>query len=175
MRKVLYIMGFLSDEDVDWMSDTGRVVRLDRETTIIAEGADVREVFFVLSGECTVAIAGAGIIAKLGSGEVVGEMSCIDNASASATVCGGAGCTLLALDRRDIDARLASDAGFVGRFYKAMAIFLVDRLRAANRRGVDQGADADLDHDELGDVMMDSISVAGLRFEHMLRKLSGAS
>lgn len=175
MRKVLYIMGFLSDEDIDWMASSGRVIRPEKNAAIIVEGEAAGHVFFVLGGECSVEIAGAGVIAQLRTGEVIGEMSYVDNALPSATVRSGLGCALLAIDRRDIDDRLASDPGFAGRFYKAMAIFLVDRLRAANRRGVNLQGAVENDQDELGDMLMDSLSVAGLRFEHMLRKLSGTS
>lgn len=175
MRKVLYIMGFLSDEDIDWMASTGRVVRPEKNTSIIVEGQAAHQVFFVLGGECSVEIVGAGVIAHLRTGEVIGEMSYVDNALPSATVRSGSGCTLLAIERSDIDARLVSNPGFTGRFYKAMAIFLVDRLRAANRRSANLQGVEEEDQDELGDMLMDNLSVAGLRFEHMLRRLSGTA
>lgn len=166
MRKVLFILGVLNDEDVDWMADAGRVLRPTPGEQVIRQGTPTLDLFFVLDGHAVAEIAGVGQVARLGSGEIVGEMSFIDKAPPSATIRAEEDCVLLAIDKRDIDARLRADMGFAARFYRALAMFLSDRLRAMSN--ITSGA---LDLDELDENVMDNLSAAGLRFDTMVRKV----
>lgn len=177
MRKVLYILGELNDDDVEWMAAIGRK-RLARNATqtLIRQGEPAADLLFVLDGHAVVSVDGVGEIARLGTGEVVGELSFVDSAPPSANVVAEPGCVTLSLDKRAITERLRGDAGFSGRFYRALAMFLADRLRDANVR---HSATADLssrviDEDELDEALLDNVSLAGLRFERMLEILSNA-
>ena len=177
MRKVLYILGELNDEDVEWMATTGRKrVAGEGIQTLIHQGTPSSDLFFVLDGHAVVTVKGVGEVARLGTGEVVGEMSFVDSAPPSATVATEAGCVTLALDKRAIQARLRSDTGFAARFYRALALFLADRLRSANsqRSGGANLASKAIDDDELDEALLDTVSLAGLRFERMLEILSTA-
>ena len=176
MRKVLYILGELNDEDVEWMAATGRRRRAEgTPLVLINEGEPVSDMFFVLDGHSVVSIAGVGDVARLGTGEVVGEMSFVDSAPPSATVTAEPGCVVLALPKREMEARLAKDIGFAARFYRAMALFLADRLRSANTRGKPGAGlgDKSVVEDELDEGLLDNVSLAGVRFERMLAMLSG--
>ena len=86
MRKVLYIFGLLSDADVEWIARTGVRRRLVDGDVIIQEGQHVDFLVFVLEGELLVTTRRLGEIARLGVGEVVGEISLVDSAPPSATV-----------------------------------------------------------------------------------------
>ena len=174
MRKVLYILGQLDDEDIEWMARKGRRFSASAGQVLISEGQQVSDLFFVLSGEVAVTVSGIGEVARLGRGEVVGEMSLVDSAPPSATVEATDGAFILAVDKRDLQARLNENPAFCGRFYKALAIFLADRLRNTTQRmnsrtGLKAGA---VMEDELDDGILDTISLAGARFEHMLTRLS---
>lgn len=176
MRKVLYILGQLDDEDIEWMARKGRRFQATAGTVLIREGMPVGDLFFVLSGEVAVVVSGVGEVARLGRGEVVGEMSLVDSAPPSATVEAAEGALILAVDKRDLQARLAENPGFCGRFYKALAIFLADRLRSTTQRMNARGglkAEAVME-DELDEGILDTISLAGARFEHLLARLSCA-
>jgi CRP-like cAMP-binding protein len=109
-----------------------------------------------------VTVDGIGQIALLQQGEIVGEMSFVDDGLPSATVSCLNAATLLAIDRRDMGDRLAADAGFAARFYRAMAMFLSDRLRIAN------GGTRD-DADELSEAALQTLSNAGQRFDTLRR------
>ncbi|MES2495430.1 MAG: cyclic nucleotide-binding domain-containing protein [Pseudomonadota bacterium] len=177
MRKVLYILGSLNDEDVEWMASTGQRRVIDAASgPLIREGEPSTDLFFVLDGHAVVHIEGVGEVARLGTGEVVGEMSFVDSAPPSATVTGDAGCVVLALDKRAMETRLRADLGFSSRFYKAMANFLADRLRSSNIRrsgGASLGSSKIAD-DELDERLLDNVALAGARFERMLSMMSGA-
>ena len=64
------------------------------------------------------------------------------------------------------------------RFYRALSFFLADRLRGTVRRlGYGQAGGLDTDdvlEDELDDRLLDSVSLAGDRFDRMLKILAGA-
>lgn len=178
MRKVLYILGNLSDEDIEWMARAGRRLDLAGGQVLVRQGEASDSLYIVLEGHATVDVAGVGTVARLGSGEVVGEVSFVDSAPPSATVSADGRCIVLALAKREIEARLRSDGGFAGRFYKALAIFLADRLRGTVDRlkyGKGQSMDAGrIMEDELDEGLLDQVSLAGARFERMLRTLMAA-
>ena len=71
----------------------------------------------------------------------------------------------------------AEDVGFAGRFYRALAILLSDRLRATEKRmayGKDQGLeDEDVRlKDELDIGVLDQVSMAGDRFDRLLKSVA---
>jgi CRP-like cAMP-binding protein len=171
MRKVLYILGHLNDEDVEWMARAGRRVAASGHE-LIRENEPSDDLYFVLEGEVMVSVGGLGEVARLGPGEVVGEMELVDSAPPSATVVGGPGCLVLALDRESLELRLRREPGFAGRFYKALAIFLADRLRATADRRSGRARPEIIAEDELDDAILDQVSVAGARFAHIMKQLS---
>lgn len=175
MRKVLYILGQLDDRDIEWMAHAGVRRRFADGEVLITEGRPTPDLFIVLDGEVEVEVAGVGVVARLGSGEVLGEMSFVDKAPPSATVRGAGAADVLTIDKRCIEDRLAENAAFAGRFYKALAIFLADRLRATTKRKAGGGKiDASaIEEDELDESVLDGVSMAGVRFRQMLATLGG--
>ena len=175
MRNVLFILGQLTDLDVEWLASTGSRVKLAPGTTVITEGRPVDAITIVLDGELVVALEEAHQeVGRLGPGEIVGEMSFVDAAPPSATVRASTGSVVLSVPRRQLSARLASDDGFAARFYRAIAMLLSDRLRTANaRRGAPRAAGA-LAEDELDTNLLDTVSIAGERFGRMLKRLSAS-
>ena len=71
---------------------------------------------------------------------------------------------VLAVPRKALLAAFERDTGFAARFYRAMAIFLSDRLRSATTDGPD---------DELDEGLLDTVHQAGDRFVRLLSLLSG--
>src|SRR5262249_8619747 len=130
MRKVLYIFGALTDYDVAWIAAHGVRRRLADGETVIAEGVESESLVILLEGEFQIATASFGEVARVGVGEIVGEMSFGDSAPPSATVTAKGECLALFLDKQVLGAKLLSDAAFGRRFYRALAMFLADRLRA---------------------------------------------
>ena len=178
MRKVLYIFGLLSDGDVEWMARAG-VRRWSRPgEVLIHQGRPVDSVILVLEGELIVSVRGVGEVARLGVGEVVGEMSYVDSAPPSATVSAHERTLALFIDKQLLTRRLESDVAFGCRFYRALAVFLADRLRGADRKlgyGETHSLDGDaMMEDELDLTTLDTVSLAGARFHRMLQALTGA-
>src|ERR1700675_2800689 len=112
MRKVLYILGQLSDEDVDWMANAGKRRDARASEILIREGIPIASVLIVLQGTASVTLGGGREVARIGAGEVLGEMSMIDNRPPSATVTAVEPTVLLELGRAALDAKLLTDTGF---------------------------------------------------------------
>jgi CRP-like cAMP-binding protein len=116
---------------------------------------------------------GFGQVGRLGVGEIVGEVSLVDSAPPSATVTARGDGSALFLDRMRLLQKLDSDVGFGARFYRALAMFLADRLRAGRQPKAARLADTNaILPDELDVGIMDHVSAAGERFNRLLRMLS---
>ena len=173
MRKVLHLLGALSDEDVEWLSMTGRTRLVPRGAVVIREGEPLDSLFILLEGKLSVRTAGLGEreVAELYPGEVLGEISFVDARPPSASVVADRDCHLFAVSRESLTKRLTRDDGFAARFYRAVATFLADRLRTTTAH-LGYGTWTEKDGgDEVDEGALDDISLAARRFDGMLKQL----
>jgi CRP/FNR family transcriptional regulator, cyclic AMP receptor protein len=138
----------------------------------------VDALFITLGGRLRVSLRDGQEVAQLGVGEVIGEIAFVDSSPPSATVAAIGDAVVLALPKALLQQRMEADAAFAARFYRALAIFLADRLRTTTRR-LGYGGAGDLDsseilEDELDAGMLDTISQAGERFTRLLQTLAGS-
>jgi CRP/FNR family cyclic AMP-dependent transcriptional regulator len=177
MRKALFFLGILNDADVEWMIATGVKQQLSPGEVLIQEGQAATSVFLVLEGVFSVVARAAGNqeVARLRSGEIVGEMSFVDSRPPSATVRAIEASSVLAIPRRGLEDRLSQDATFAARFYRAMAVFLSDRLRSTVGLlgyGSGQTLEDEASYaDEIDSAVLDNVSLAGARFDVLQRRL----
>lgn len=174
MRRVLYILGQLSDQDVDWLEQVGERVRFNAGDVVIKENTQLDRVFIVLDGQLAVAIAD-NEIARVGVGDILGEISLVDHRMTSASVRAVSKASVLAVPRAAIQSRLDRDSTFAAHFYKAIAIFLADRMRNTLARfgyGTPVPENVDTSEDELNANVLDTVHLAGARFERLLKKLA---
>ncbi len=176
MRKVLYILGQLNDQDLDWMIRHGRRVRVTDGEILIAEGEPTNALYILLEGRLSIHVDGLGFVGDRDVGEVVGEMSFVDSHLPSATVAAKGPALVLALDKEEMREELRENTEFASRFYRALAIFLSDRLRQSNAQRssgnkvhLDDGKVAE---DELDLNVLDTVSLAGESFNRMIRRLA---
>ena len=173
MRKALFILGQLNDADVDWIALNGRRQHLSDGDVIVQEGAPLEALFITLEGELRVTLRDGTEVARLGAGEVVVEIAFVDASPPSATVTAASDAEVLVMPRSVLQQRLGDDQAFAARFYRALAIFLADRLRATTRR-LGYGRSGDLAthetlEDELDPTVLDALSMAGERFTRLLQ------
>jgi CRP/FNR family transcriptional regulator, cyclic AMP receptor protein len=174
MRKVLFIFSVLSDGDVEWLAQVGERVHVDPGTVLVPLGARVDFVYFVLDGRLMVRTRGREVINTLESGEIIGEMSLVDPAPTTVSVEVDTEATLLRVPHAVVREKLASDLGFASRFYRALCVFLADRMRHTTQRLGYGNAQDDADaRDELNEDLLDTVHLAGARFERMLKRLAG--
>jgi bacteriocin-type transport-associated protein len=167
----------LSDDDIEWMISKGQKRQVVKGTTLINESQAVDALYIILDGSVNVLTQATGEqeVARLGVGEMVGEMSFVDTRPPSATVRAVEKATVFVIPRSELEAKLEEDPGFAARFYRAIAIFLSDRLRGTvsqlgygrNRTLADNVEYAD----ELDPSVLDHVYLAGTRFDRMLKRL----
>jgi CRP-like cAMP-binding protein len=170
MRKVLYILSRLSDDDVEWMAATGKRTRHPAGATLIRQGEAIDSLMFVLDGKASVEVEGVGQVATLGSGEVLGEMSLVDESPPSATVVVTEPAHVLHIARAALNARLERDPAFAARLYRAIAMFLSVRMRSTVQR-LGYGKATLTDDDELDISLLETVTIAGSRFDRMIKQL----
>ena len=174
MRKVLFIFSVLSDTDVEWLASVGQRRMLEPGTTLIPLGSRVDNLYFVLDGRLSIRTRKGDTIATLESGEIIGEMSLVDPAPTAVSVEVTSETTVLTIPDSVVREKLAADLGFASRFYRALCVFMADRMRQTTMRYGYGPADEDPHaKDELNEDLLDNVHLAGARFDRMLRRLAG--
>lgn len=117
-------------------------------------------------------------LAQRASGEIVGEMSFVEAGTASATIKCADSSLLLALPQKLLREKLQRDRGFATRFYRAISLVLIDRLREGlTQRGLGQKAYSqerladDIEYeDEIPLDVLEPTLLAGTRFKWMMNR-----
>lgn len=190
LRKVLFVFAILNDNDIDWMTTCGRREQVTAGTVLIQQGQPVEAIYMVLKGNLaitfTVQVDGKPVekeIARRASGEIVGEMSFVETGVASASIRCAENSLLLALPQALLWEKLSRDRGFATRFYQAISVALVDRLREGLvQRGFGQRAynkdemlSNDVEYeDEIELDVLEQTLLAGTRFKWMMNRLQGS-
>jgi CRP/FNR family transcriptional regulator, cyclic AMP receptor protein len=131
MKKILFMLGELSDHDLDWLLYVGRKEQLAAGTTLIQEGFPIDTLYIVLNGVLSVTIDKLGKeIARLDSGEIVGEISFLDTRPPLATVRAVTDTLVFSIPRHQLLKKMAEDPEFAAHFYRSIALFMADRMRS---------------------------------------------
>ncbi|MCX6549935.1 MAG: cyclic nucleotide-binding domain-containing protein [Acidobacteria bacterium] len=188
MRKVLFLFSSLNDDDVEWLISAGTLQRVTAGDVLVEQDGVLDSLFIVVAGTFAVSVTGPPVdetahhapkveprvVAYLQAGDIVGEMSFIDSYPPSGTVTAVEDSRVLAISRARLNERLI--VGTFGlRFYRAIAVLLSHRLRAANARlrdaAVGPGREGTDTVSEVDPGLIEAVSVAGARFAHLVRQL----
>jgi CRP/FNR family cyclic AMP-dependent transcriptional regulator len=178
VKKVLYILGQLDDADVDWLGNHGERQKFPKGHKLITAGVKSDYLYVVLDGSLAVVLTNGFRLAVVGCGEILGEISLVDSRPPSASVVVDEPCLLLAVNQAKLREKMRVDTGFAARFYRALAIFLSNRMRSTMTTlgygKADQLPESreESDPDLLDDEVLDGVYNAGMRFERMLKKLA---
>ncbi|MEH1944905.1 MAG: cyclic nucleotide-binding domain-containing protein [Nostoc sp.] len=190
LRKVLFVFAILNDGDIDWMISQGIRTKVNPGKVLIEAGKPVEALYILLDGKLGIFVttlqneATEKEIAQSIKGEILGEMSFVEATTASATVKAAESSVLLALPQHKLAEKLKQDPGFAARFYRAIAVVLVDRIRdRLFRRGfgtlayqLDRFLAEDIEvEDELNLDTLDNTALAGARFDWMIKRLNRQS
>lgn len=151
MFEALVLLNEFDEADVHWLLDAGAEQQVHSGAVVIHEGSHPPALYFVLEGllKVTVSTAGDRQLAVLGSGELVGEISFLENRPATATVEAVESTLLLAVPREVLQNKIQSDSAFAARFYRSLALISASRLRervnslAAQLRARESGTEAE--------------------------------
>lgn len=142
----------LSNSDINWILAVGRQAEIDAGTVLIRAGKVFDTLHIVLDGTLIVTVPGAKNnpldrafaaieggetlereIARLSSGEVVGEIPFVGVRPTSTTVKALEKSLVISIPWQQLATKLQQDAGFACRFYRAIAILLSDRISQLSR------------------------------------------
>jgi len=170
MKRVLFFLGQLSDRDVEWMTLNGKKIEISMGSKLIEKDKSIDNLYIVLDGELSVyGKNDSDTIAKLGSGEIVGEMSFLESRPPSVNVYATKQSTVFAISKDLIYSRMDSYPEFRGNFYYALALFLSNRLR----KTTDQLGYGNPEEEDLIDTnILSGIAQAGSRFGQILHRFS---
>lgn len=131
MFEALSLLSELDDSDIQWIFDAGDEQQVISGTTIIQEGTKPQALFFVLEGLVGISVSSAGDsqLAKLGPGELMGDISFLENRPATATVTAVETSLLLAVPCTALTRKLNEDTPFAARLYRSFALISSRRLR----------------------------------------------
>lgn len=131
MKKAYLILSELNNDDLNWMIQEGKKHKILPGEKLIYENQQIYAFYMILSGTLSVVIEALDNkeLARLGSGEVVGEISFIDTQFPLATVKAIEESIVLEIPRLQLNAKLEKDLGFASRFYRGISRCLSDRMR----------------------------------------------
>ncbi|MBW4655275.1 MAG: cyclic nucleotide-binding domain-containing protein [Kaiparowitsia implicata GSE-PSE-MK54-09C] len=172
MRKALYLLAAISDRDFEWLLSVGKHQAVSAGQDLILEGSPINALYIVLSGIFSVSVEGLGDneLARISTGEVLGEISFIDARSPTATVRAVEDALVWAIPRSQLTAKLSQDVAFSSHFYRAIATFLSDRLRnTLGRLGYNNDFPPEIDKDDaLNPTIEGNLELAKVRLDWLL-------
>lgn len=137
----------LNDSDINWITSNGRTQRFASGDILIHQQRQVECLHIVLEGTFSASVrqnsdsALGGVFAILendneleqeiglfSTGEVLGEFSLLNFSPSATTVKAVENSVVLSISSQDLRIKLHQDTGFASRFYRAIAILVLDRF-----------------------------------------------
>ena len=173
MTKALFILGELDNDDLDWISQKSKKKILAPGETLIYEGQTINALYIVLTGTLSVSIKPLPNkeLAKIFSGEVVGEISFIDTRPPLATVKAIEKSIVLEIPRLQLIKKL-QDRGFASRFYRGISLCLSDRMRGTVRRlgyGTMDSEEGGYEDEGVNPIVLKNWDVAQVKFNWLVQ------
>ena len=127
---------YLSESERQRLEGAATVIELEDGQTIIREGERDSRLYAVEQGVLEIVAPGDRVIAAVGPGEVLGEVSFIDDSPRAASVRAAAPSILRAWEKRALLDALGADPATLARFSVALNQLLVERIRDTAKAGV---------------------------------------
>ena len=174
MKKVLFILGYLSDQDIDWIIANGERRNIDNGQTLIRAGEQVTNMYILLSGELSIRPGHAEHeeLVRRFPGEIIGELSFLDSRPPTESVVAASPVSVISIGREKLNRKIKTDIPFAARFYQSLGVLLSSRFRQTMGQLTLRPDHDELDEtsaDELDPDLLDHISIAGHRFDMLLK------
>lgn len=172
MKRVLFILGQLSDTDIEWMINNGSKHTIDQGEYLVEQGMSIDSLHIILSGGLKIFNKDNPdlTITRIGAGEIIGEMSFVDARPPSVSVIATEQSDVYSISLDHMKRRMEVDTRFAARFYYSIALFLSERLRKTTSR-LGYGIPED-EIDEVNTNVLNEVAQAGARFGRILNKFS---
>lgn len=199
LKDALFVFAELRDSDVDWLMTVGKLEKLAAGKVLIHAGRPVDALYLVLDGLLSVGVPQVDcdplslcfqglekqniaqkIISYFSRGEIAGAISALDLRPFPTTIQATKETLVLAVPRHALAAKLEQDLSFATRFYRVIAIQLLNIVQTVmNQLGCDQqmytqdqALDEEMEYDdELCLTSLTQLSQGAARFNWMLKRL----
>ncbi len=174
MKRVLFILGQISDNDIEWMIENGKKQTITQGELLVTQGEAIENIYIVLSGSFKIFNEQSPDfnIAQIGSGELVGEMSFLDERPPSVSVMATETSSVYCISLLRMKQKMEVDTRFAARFYYSIGLFLSDRLRKTTGRLGYGALEENEDVDEININVLSQVGQAGSRFSRILNKFA---
>ena len=132
---------YFTAEERARMEDIGEVRRIARDEYLIRAGDRDSTLFAIEDGHLDIVVTRDGaplgqpfVVAPVGPGDVLGEVSFIDDSPRTVSVKAGEDATVRAWDKHTLAAALSFNPQMLAKFAVALCELLVERLRDTARR-----------------------------------------
>lgn len=193
-KEVLSVFAELRDSDVDWLVSFGQTEAISSDRVLLQAGRPVDALYILLDGQIAVSapegnfnplyLCFSGLenstrnqktLATLSKGSMPGIISFIDFQPLPVTMRASQDSVVFTIPRQKLATKLQVDDGFASRFYRVIAIEILEMLQTISTRLTDAGSatrsttDEELDMDEL-----QQVSEGAKKFNWMLSQLGVA-
>jgi CRP-like cAMP-binding protein len=128
---------YLTEDERRRVEAIGEVRRIAEGSYLIRAGELDSRLFAIEDGHLDIEVMREGqptVVATVGPGDVLGEVSFIDDSPRTVSVKAGEDTTVRAWDKRTLSESLAFEPQLLAKFAVAMSELLVERLRDTARR-----------------------------------------
>jgi len=152
-KEALFVFGELQDGDIDWLVASGKVEKLAPGNVLLHAGRPVDALYVILDGLLSIAVPEGDydslslcftgleraarpqrIIANFSKGELPGIAACLDFQPLPVTIRAVNEALVFTVPRQKLVVKLQQDVGFASRFYRAIALQMLDLLRTVMDR-----------------------------------------
>ncbi|MEH2093335.1 cyclic nucleotide-binding domain-containing protein [Nostoc sp.] len=201
IREILFTFAELNDSDIGWMIVAGNAMRIPAGTVLFQAGRPVDALYILLDGKMVASIAEDTSnpltrafstleetdciereFARLSRGDIVGETPFVEASPPAMTIRAVEDAIVLSIPKWRLSAKLLHDVSFAARFYRVLAILLADKQQGIiNSLGygrINYSSGKSLDErltyeDELSSSFLAQVTLAGTRFDWMLKQIRG--
>jgi CRP-like cAMP-binding protein len=128
---------YFTEAERDRVESIGELRRVPAEAYLISAGETDATLFAVEDGHLDIVAMredGLAVVATVGPGDVLGEVSFLDDSPRTTSVRAGEDALVRAWDKRTLSEALAFEPQLLAKFAVAMCELLVERLRDTARR-----------------------------------------
>jgi CRP-like cAMP-binding protein len=175
MRSSLIMFDELNDDDVSVLINSCEKLHFKANDVVIDYGQKGKGVFIILQGQCRIETAGGQYLDTLQSGDIVGEVSFVDQRNTVAKVIALGDLATAVVYEDVLRAWIRNDSDFASRFYLGVARTLAYRLRLNMQVALHKGADVFASEKEFSNQIdvddLDAMTIAGTRLAYLLKRL----
>ncbi|NEQ42398.1 MAG: cyclic nucleotide-binding domain-containing protein [Leptolyngbya sp. SIOISBB] len=197
-KEVLSIFGELRDSDIDWLVSFGETQTVPADKVLLQAARPVDALYVLLDGQMAISAPQEGsfnplylcfsglenstreqkAFTTISKGGMPGIISFLDFRPLPVTIRATRDSLVFAVPRQTLVTKLQVDHSFASRFYRVIAIEILELLYAVRSRLVNQGAAASADEDLLDEELdmadLQQMSEGAKKFNWMLSQLGVA-